>query len=35
MYILTIYQKEDHATIMHQAVFNTLRYLSPVSETNH
>lgn len=27
--------QEDHATIMHQAVFNALRYLNPASETNH
>lgn len=26
---------EDHATIMHQAVFNALRYLNPVPEPNH
>jgi uncharacterized protein len=27
--------QEDHATIMHQAVFNALRYLNPVSEAKH
>lgn len=27
--------QEDHATIMHQAVFNALRYLNPVSEVTH
>jgi predicted alpha/beta superfamily hydrolase len=26
---------EDHATIMHQAVFNALRYLNPLPESNH
>ena len=26
---------EDHATIMHQAVFNALRYVNPVSEPKH
>lgn len=36
---LTVYfdylPQEDHATIMHQAVFNALRYLNPAPETNH
>jgi uncharacterized protein len=36
---LTVYfdylPQEDHATIMHQAVFNALRYLNPVSEAKH
>jgi len=27
--------QEDHATIMHQAVFNALRFLYPISGTNH
>jgi uncharacterized protein len=37
--VVTVYfdylPQEDHATIMHQAVFNALRILNPISEPNH